>query len=326
MSFFIKHRPKEFKEFIGNSSIVKSVKSLVEKKEVPHSWMFTGNSGCGKTTLARLVAKTLGAKPSAIFEINASDMRGIDGVRDILSTIAYASPGSPVKVYILDECHQLTKDAQNALLKSLEDAPNHVYFILCTTDPQKLISTIRTRCKEFKLKPLGEDAMLKLLMETCEKESKVFDSINFQTDVYSEIISAAGGSPRLALNMLEKAVNAKTIDEVRDLISGLGIEFQGEGDFVTAKKICDILLRGDSVAPTWHKIAKILDEQIFAQRMDIPSIKVGITNILGRSLLRKGKSKVADAVLLLEKYPNFYSNASFAALLYKMVSIICSES
>ena len=155
MPLHIDYRPADFDEILGNEETIKSIKSILARDEDrPHAWMFVGPSGCGKTTLARIVSAALGCPPKInkaanldFQEINTSDMRGIDTAREILKTMNFApvNTASKCRVYILDECHQATKDFQNSLLKALEDTPDHVYFLLCTTDPSKLLKTIKNR-------------------------------------------------------------------------------------------------------------------------------------------------------------------------------------
>ena len=315
MALFTKYRPSKFDEMIGNKHVTDAVKALVAKKEVPHSWMFTGNSGSGKTTIARIIAKELGASKSGIFEINTSSIRGIDGIRDIISKAQYRVPGSKVSVYILDECHQLTKDAQNALLKVLEDSPAHAYFILATTDPQKLLGTIRTRCEEFKFDPIGTEELVELVADIADQEN-----IKLSDDILVEISTNAAGSPRLALNMLERcSVVGDNMKEARKLISGLGIDFQVEGEFTISGDIFNAMLNNRNARSAWKKIAKILDEEVLKANIDVNSVKQGLTSRMGRFLLKTANGGIADAVLILESIQNMYSNASFIAVMYKVV-------
>lgn len=153
--YHLNYRPKRFKEVIGNSQLVKSLKDMINKKECPHALLFSGNSGTGKTTLARIVATKVGAISECIYEINASNTRGIDTIREIIdNTQSKHILGLP-KVFIFDESHALTSDAQNALLKVVEDCPEYVYFIFCTTRPEKLLTTLKNRCVQFETKPLS---------------------------------------------------------------------------------------------------------------------------------------------------------------------------
>jgi DNA polymerase-3 subunit gamma/tau len=143
MALYQKVRPGTLEEIVGNQRTIKAIAKMVESKEKPHSILMQGGSGCGKTTVARIIAKIFGSDESSIFESNAANTRGIDDIREIARTAPLSTLGNKPKTYIIDESHQLTKPAQQALLKVLEDPPERCYFILCTTDPQNLIPTIR---------------------------------------------------------------------------------------------------------------------------------------------------------------------------------------
>ena len=315
MSLIVKYRPKSFKEMIGNKHVVDAVKSLIRKKAAPHSWMFTGNSGCGKTTIARIVAKELGAKPTGIFEINASDLTGIDSVRDVIQQAHFRVPGSPISVYIFDEAQRLTTAAQNATLKLLEDPPAHAYFIIATTDPHKILGTIRTRCTEFRFEPVAVDDIVDLVLDVAEKEK-----IKIDEEVILEIATNASGSPRLALNMLERCSVVTGIEEARKLISGLGIDFQIEGEFTISGEIFDAMLSNKNSRSAWRVIAPILDKQVLKAGVNTDAIKQGLTSRMGRFLLKSANMQVAEAVLLLESHQNMYSNASLVAVIFAVVN------
>lgn len=317
MALYTKYRPDDFNVMVGNTSLVRSVQKILEKKDRPHAWMFTGRSGIGKTTIARIIAKKLGAAQSAIFETNAADVRGIDGVREIIERVNYRIPGSPVSVFILDECHQLTKEAQNALLKVLEDPPAHAYFILCTTDSHKVIDTIRTRCAEFQFNPLSADELLEVIMVVAEQEG-----IKIDDKIYEEIAKNAAGSPRLALTMLERCAACADVKEALGLISGMGLNFQVEGEFETSGRIFDIMLKSRQSKIAWPQIARLIDEEIYQQHKDVLEVKRGLTSRMGRYLIRTAHSGIADAVLLMEMNKDFFTNASFTALMYKVTVLV----
>lgn len=319
MALYTKYRPDDFGTMIGNGPVVAAVQKILSKKDIPHAWMFTGHSGIGKTTIARIIAKKLGATGSGIFETNAADVRGIDGIREIIEKVQYRSPGSPVSVFILDECHQLTKDAQNALLKALEDAPAHAYFILCTTDPQKVIDTIRTRCQEFKFAPLGVDDLVEIVMTVSEAEK-----IDLDATIITEIAKNAGGSPRLALTMLERCQAVASPEEAIKLISGMGLNLQTEGEFAVSGKIVDVLLSRKPARQAWPMVARILDADLFAAHADVNELKKGITSRLGRMLLKTYNPGIAEAILVLENNKDYYSNASFAGIMHKVTTLVCS--
>jgi len=200
----IDKRPKTLDEVIGNEGIKESLKSVFTRDDKPHAVLFTGPSGCGKTTLARIIANMIGCSLDDVQEYNSSNTRGIDSIREIAQNAQYAPMSGKVKVYLLDEVHRMTKDAQNALLKLLEDGPKHVYFLLCTTDPEMLINAIKTRCMRFEVKALAGPQMEKLIIQTL-KEEGVFE----ETDkaVIKQIVKNADGCPRQALIQLDQVID-----------------------------------------------------------------------------------------------------------------------
>ena len=200
MSLYNKYRPQDFDEFFGNEETVEALKGLLEKKEKPHAFLFFGQTGCGKTTLARIVAKKLGAIKWDVMELDTSHFRGIDTIRDLREQANYKSLyGGDCRVYILDECHKLTNEAMNALLKALEEPPDYVYYILCTTDPDKLLPTVLSRCQQFPVKPLDRKSAYKLMRHICEKEE-----IEIDKKLYGLIYEKTEGRPREILQLLEK--------------------------------------------------------------------------------------------------------------------------
>ncbi len=211
MSFHTEYRPKTFKEVIGNKTTLKSLESLFTKdKCFAHVFLFHGASGCGKTTLARIIADKLGCSEHDYMEVNAGNNRGIDTAREILKTVHYLPTQGENKVILFDEVHQTTKDFQNALLKVLEDTPKHVYFILCTTDPQKLIATIRNRCVTYEVESLSDKGLGKLLDRVAERESK-----KLLKKVRNKLVEKADGCPRQALILLEEIIWMKGKDQLK---------------------------------------------------------------------------------------------------------------
>lgn len=204
MSLPLIYRPVDFHEVVGNAATVDSIKSVLSrpKEDIPHSWLITGPSGCGKTTLGRIVAAKLGCKGSDYYEVDSADFRGIDTIREIRKMMQYRPMESACRVWLLDECHQLSKDGQSALLKALEDTPPHVYFILCTTDPQKLLPTIKGRCAQFAVQALSDGEIVMLLKEVSEAEGK-----SVPTDILKQIARDSLGSSRNALQTLDKIID-----------------------------------------------------------------------------------------------------------------------
>ena len=201
MSLYLKHRPTKLDDIVGNKEVTEPLAKLLKQKEVPHAFLLTGTSGCGKTTIGRIIAKEVGSKGFDIKEIDSADFRGIDTVRKIRNDSQFSPTESKALVWIMDEVHQLTSAAQNALLKILEDTPKHVYFVLCTTEEQKIIKPIKGRCQVFNVNPLDDNEMISLLKDVAKKEGEKID-----TKILKIIAKSAFWQPRNALQILEQVI------------------------------------------------------------------------------------------------------------------------
>jgi DNA polymerase-3 subunit gamma/tau len=197
-----KYRPTTFKDVVGNRDALRTLAGFFKEKKVPHFLLLTGPSGCGKTTLARIIRHQLKCSDMDYRELNTADFGGIDMVRDLRSKVGLSPVNGETRVWLLDESHGLSSAAMQGLLKLLEDTPDHVYFILATTDPQKLIKTLMTRATEIKLKPLADKEMEELLGKVSANESIPLDE-----SVRDKIINVAEGSPRKALVILDQIRN-----------------------------------------------------------------------------------------------------------------------
>ncbi len=239
---YLKYRPHSLDEIVGNEGVVEILRNQLQSKSVPRSLLFHGPTGCGKTTLARIVARELGVKGRDLKEIDSADFRGIDTVREIRKQSAYSPMEGPCVAFILDECHRLTGDAQSALLKALEDTPKHVYYMLCTTEPQKLLPTIRGRCAQYQVRTLAENEMRHLLRKVVKAEGE-----SLPREVYEQIIQDSLGHPRNALQVLAQVL---AVEEGKRLsVAKRAAETQSK-----TVELCRALVEG---AP-WGKVARIL--------------------------------------------------------------------
>jgi len=204
--FYKKYRPKTLKGVVGQEAAVRSLQQMVERNKIPHCILFSGPSGVGKTTIARILRTHLDCGDADFLEINCADFKGIDMVRDVRRSANLSPMTGSTRIWLIDECHMLTKDAQNAFLKLLEDTPSHTYFFLATTDPQKLLKTIITRSTEVKLSMVDPSALVQLMQRVLGKEQVEMDE-----DVVQEIAESSDGSARKALVILEQvaAVSGK---------------------------------------------------------------------------------------------------------------------
>jgi len=211
-----KCRPNKFCDIVGNKQVVKGLEQVVKSKKRPHTYMFVGQTGCGKTTLARILAKEFGCDGISLTEINSANFNGIKTAREIADSINIAPMFGDAKCYICDESHELTSAAQQALLKVIEDCPEYVYFIFCTTDPNKIISTIRNRCAIYKVTPLRPSEMKVLLENTCKSEKIKWGG---DEDVIQAITKASKGCPRQGLMLLEQIQDIEDPKEILEFIS-----------------------------------------------------------------------------------------------------------
>jgi DNA polymerase-3 subunit gamma/tau len=241
-TLYLKYRPNGFDEIVGNEDIIQVLKGQLKEKQIPHSLLFHGPTGCGKTTLGRIVANELGAKGSDLREVDSADFRGIDTIRDIRKQSTYKPLESPCRVWILDEVHKLTNDAQNAMLKALEDTPSHIYYILCTTDPQKLLPTIRGRCAQYQVRPLSDREMKILLRRVVKAEKE-----SLSKEIYEQIIQDCMGHPRNALQVLAQVLSVD--GDKRLAVAKRTAEVQSK-----TIELCRALVSGDP----WKKVSGIL--------------------------------------------------------------------
>jgi DNA polymerase-3 subunit gamma/tau len=197
------YRPQKFSEIIGQDHIVKILEDSIAHKRVSHAYLFSGSRGTGKTSLARIAAKALGTIAEDIYEIDAASNRGIDDIRHLREHVSVLPFSSPFKVYIIDEVHMLSKDAWNALLKTLEEPPAHVIFILATTELDKVPDTIVSRCQTFAFRKPSREIIGKQVTTIAKKEGYELDAGG------GDLIALLGdGSVRDALGMLEKVLTS----------------------------------------------------------------------------------------------------------------------
>jgi len=242
-----KYRPSTFQDVRGQESVCKSI-SIALKKKRGRSFLLSGPSGVGKTTIGRIIAKEVGCKSFDLIEVDGASTTGIDAMRELTTHLLYKSVGGSSRVIIVDECHAISAQAFKSLLKILEEPPENVYWILCTTQLSKVPKEVRTRCLDYVLKPVPRTTILELLTEIAKAERL---PIRRNKEALTEIADAAEGSPRLALSMLARCGHLKDEDEVRALCTG------EVGTSKEAIDLCRLLMKGASWKDLCTCIGKI---------------------------------------------------------------------
>lgn len=201
LALYRKYRPQRFSDVRGQKEIISILERSIKDKSISHAYLFSGGRGTGKTTVARIFASEIGCTPSDLYEIDAASNRKIEHVRDLRDAVQTMPFESPYKVYIIDEVHMLTTEAFNALLKTLEEPPEHVIFILATTDREKLPETIISRCQSFVFQQPRMEELKEFVIEVAKKEGQKLDGPS------ADIVAMFGdGSYRDTLSVLEKVL------------------------------------------------------------------------------------------------------------------------
>jgi DNA polymerase III subunit gamma/tau len=222
-----KYRPRSFEQMVGQEHVVRALSNALQQQRLHHAYLFTGTRGIGKTTVSRILAKSLNctgpdgrggitATPCGVcsacveidqdrymdyIELDAASNRGIDEARDLLERAAYKPSTGRFKVFMIDEAHQLTKDAFSALLKTLEEPPEYLKFVLATTDPEKMLPTVLSRCLQFNLRPMAPEVVQSHLQRVLQAEGVASDATSLRL-----LSRAARGSMRDALSLADQAI------------------------------------------------------------------------------------------------------------------------
>ena len=288
-----KWRPRNFATLVGQEHVVRALTHALAERRLHHAYLFTGTRGVGKTTLARILAKSLNcetgitASPCGVcsscqeidagrfvdlLEVDAATNTKVDEMRQLLENAVYAPTRGRFKVYVIDEVHMLSNSAFNAMLKTLEEPPEHVKFILATTDPQKIPVTVLSRCLQFNLKQMPPAAICGHLSRILEAEG-----VNYETPAINLIARSAAGSMRDALSLLDQAIahGAGKVEEaqVREMLGTVDLDYLysllealNDGDVARLVSLADdMALRSLSFAGALQELGGLLTRLQIAQ-------------------------------------------------------------
>ncbi|WP_302486832.1 DNA polymerase III subunit gamma/tau [uncultured Megamonas sp.] len=306
MALYRKWRPQDFSDLIGQEHISETLSNAINTGKVAHAYLFSGPRGTGKTSTAKILAKALNCEhgPTPIpcnqcvccqkindgsfmdvFEIDAASNRGIDEIRDLRETVKFAPVDGKYKVYIIDEVHMLTTEAFNALLKTLEEPPSHVVFILATTEVHKVPITIQSRCQRYDFKRITKDDILKRLVMITDEMG-----LNADKDALSVIAIQADGGMRDALSLLDQCLaftkDELTVTQVRKVLGLVGHDWIWQ--------ITDALAQKDS-----QTILTVLDE-VIAQGKEIKQLLNELVLHFRSIMLYKASNKLLNLNMYFE--------------------------
>lgn len=236
----VRYRPKTVDDLIGQDSAVSQIRGFIKKKNIPKTIGIFGNSGCGKTTIGRMLGEMVNGGPFDIEEFDFGTENGIAEVRKIPNRMQYKPLRGHLRFFILDEAHLLTKTSASALLKKIEEPPKHVVVILCTNEPDKLLPTIRNRCEKIYVGTVAAEETVALLTRVCKAEG--IDFGKHKKQVFQYIAENCGGVPREALQMLSATHNIYTGLEGKEIkLEKLISALSPEVEMVAAKLYLSLL-------------------------------------------------------------------------------------
>ncbi len=258
LSLYRKYRPLEFKDVRGQEQVVSVLEAAIKNKKIAHAYLFAGGRGTGKTSMARILAHALGTSEEDIYEMDAASNRGIDEIRALREGVSTLPFNSAYKFYIIDEAHALTKDAWGALLKTLEEPPSHVIFVLATTELDKVPETIVSRCQVYSFKKPTSEVLKKLVFDVAKKEDASIEP------TAAELVALMGdGSFRDTLGILQKVLTLSsdtklTEEEVAQVVGAPSGEIVNE--FLEALALKQ---PGEAIAAFHRAIAAGAAPQVF---------------------------------------------------------------
>lgn len=329
VALYREYRPTNFSEVVGQENIKKTLQNAIKLNKVAHAYLFAGPRGTGKTTMAKIMAKAVncekGPTPnpccsceicqgitkgmiSDVIEVDAASNNGADDIREIRDNVKFLPSKCRYKVYIIDEVHMLSQSAFNALLKTLEEPPSHVIFILCTTEPYKLPLTILSRCQRFDFQPISEKEIFNRLKYVSQKEN-----INITDEALDQISTSCEGGMRDALSLLDQTIS---FSETGNIVLDDVLNVSGNTSYLKIINLINSCIKKEDTSSI-----QILDE-IINEGKEVPKINSDIITFLRDVLLYKNDAVINQkAMYKNESFINLASNIT-KELIYHYIDIL----
>lgn len=235
-SLAVKYRPKSWSEVSEQDSVCKILNNQIDTNTIRNGYLFCGGAGTGKTTCARIFADQINKGQGAPIELDAASNNSVEDIRKLIEQAQTQSLDSEYKTFIIDECHSLSNQAWQAMLKTLEEPPAKSVFIFCTTNPEKIPATILSRVQRFNFQRISQDGVVKRLDYILEQEIKENDNIQYQMSAIELIAKIADGGMRDAITLMDKCLSYSEILSVENVINALGI-----ADYDTMLKLTEVI-------------------------------------------------------------------------------------
>ena len=294
-------RPESLDQVRGNEEAVAAVRNILRTDDRPHVFLLAGPSGTGKTTLARILATAVDTSPINVIEKNAASSRGIDMIRELEKIAGVGAMGGGSRFIILDEAHMLTREAQHASLKLLEDIPSYQYYALCTTEPNRLLPTIRTRCARIDVKKLSQADLIDVVLDAAERGGLG----EIDESIVLAIVQAADGCPRTAITILETQQGLEVTEALRIIAHHAEIERE-------TIDLCRAVAKSD-----WREVVKtykVLEKDLEAEALRRALLGYLKTCLLGS--VGSQAAKFADKIDELIDHTYDSGHAGLTAMLY----------